>query len=115
MPDPNSPHGAYRLEIISACSEGSGDSTIDYPCSDFTSGMVGVDWLWVHTEEALMETMCRHRIVRAAFNVDLARNPVPESKDGALLPLSVACDGQYIQKQAKKALQCQLCRVQGCT
>ena len=76
LPDPNSPHGAYRLEIISACSEGSGDSTIDYPCSDFTSGMVGVDWLWVHTEEALMETMCRHRIVRAAFNVDLARNPV---------------------------------------
>ena len=51
--------------------------------------MVGVDWLWTQTEEVSMEDTCRHRIVRAAWCVVLARDSVlwTPSGDGVLLPL----------------------------
>ena len=82
--------------------------------------MIGVERLWAKTEEVSMEGTCSSHCKGCSlrsFGACFTFSPPRFSPriHGALLPVFVACEWQYIQKQTTKALQCQLRRVQGDT
>ena len=94
--------------------KGSGDSTIENSCSRFTSGMVGVDWLWAPTEEVSIWKVFCHHFKRRNFKVRLGERftYLPEScitRSSLAAPgpttLKKRVWGNSIQKKAQTGMQ----------